>query len=64
LEAWLELMKQHEAKISDIFSKEYGPNEVSKQLNNWKLFYIMCSEAFAYNGGNDWCVAHYTFKRK
>jgi len=63
LEAWLQLMKDKESEISKIFAKEYGQNEVQKQLNNWKLFYIMSSEAFAYNKGNDWCVAHYTFKR-
>ena len=27
------------------------------------LWSIVSSEAFAYNKGNDWCVAHYTFKR-
>jgi len=63
LEAWLVLLKQREAEISKIFAKAYGEKNVTKQLNDWKLFYIMSSEAFAYNNGNDWCVAHYTFKR-
>jgi len=63
LEAWLELLKQKEATISKIFAKEYGADKVVDQLNGWKLFYIMSSEAFKYNNGNDWCVAHYTFKR-
>jgi hypothetical protein len=34
-------MKDKEPEISKIFAKEYGQNEVQKQLNNWKLFYIM-----------------------
>ena len=41
LEAWLQLLKGKEAEISKIFAKEYGASEVEKQLNNWKLFYIM-----------------------
>jgi len=64
LEAWLELLKENETEISAIFAKEYGAAHVNKHLNDWKLFYIMSSEAFKYNNGNDWCVAHYTFKRK
>ena len=36
---------------------------VISHLNNWKIFYIMSSEAFRYNNGNDWCVAYYTFQR-
>lgn len=64
LEAWLELLKKSESKISKIFAETYGKQQVASQLNNWKLFYIMSSEAFAYNDGNDWCVAHYTFRRR
>jgi len=63
LEAWLDLLKEKESIISEIFAKEYGADKVTEHLNGWKLFYIMSSEAFKYNEGNDWCVAHYTFKR-
>ena len=63
LEAWLDLLKEKEAQISNVFAKTYGADKVVYHLNNWKLFYIMSSEAFRYNGGNDWCVAHYTFQR-
>ena len=63
LEAWLDLLKEKENEISKVFAKTYGADKVVSYLNNWKLFYIMSSEAFKYNNGNDWCVAHYTFKR-
>ena len=63
LEAWLDLLKEKEAQISKVFAKTYGADKVVSHLNNWKLFYIMSSEAFRYNSGNDWCVAHYTFQR-
>ena len=41
MEAWLELLKEKETKISKIFAKEYGADKVVDQLNGWKLFYIM-----------------------
>ena len=41
LEAWLDLLKEKEDIISEIFAKEYGSNKVTEQLNGWKLFYIM-----------------------
>jgi len=63
LEAWLDLLKEKETEISQVFAKTYGADKVVSHLNNWKLFYIMSSEAFRYNDGNDWCVAHYTFQR-
>jgi cyclopropane-fatty-acyl-phospholipid synthase len=27
----------------------------------WRLFYLACSELFAFNGGQEWGVGHYVF---
>ncbi len=30
----------------------------------WRLFYLACSELFAYDGGNEWGVVHMLFKKR
>ena len=63
LEAWLEKMDINIDKVKTIFDKNYG-DEADKQLFNWRLFFIFCSEVFGYNGGNEWHVALYLFKKQ
>ena len=64
LEAWLDKLDANKDKVREVFAKTYGPQEVEKQIANWRLFFIYCSEVFAYRGGNDWLVAHHLFKKK
>jgi cyclopropane-fatty-acyl-phospholipid synthase len=30
----------------------------------WRLFYLACSELFAYRGGEEWGVGHFRFVKK
>jgi len=64
LEAWLELMDDNIEKCREIFAREYGPDEVEKQIANWRMFFIHCSEVFACHNGNEWIVAHHLFRKK
>jgi cyclopropane fatty-acyl-phospholipid synthase-like methyltransferase len=63
LEAWLEKTDINIDKVKAIFDKNYG-DEADKQLFNWRLFFIFCSEVFGYNGGNEWHVALFLFKKQ
>ena len=63
LEAWLALMDRQMDKVKKIFTQTYG-QEADKQIFNWRLFFIFCSEVFGYNGGNEWHVAQYRFKKQ
>jgi cyclopropane-fatty-acyl-phospholipid synthase len=36
----------------------YG-SEAKLWLQRWRMFYMACSELFAYNGGTEWFVMHY-----
>ena len=41
-----------------------GKEKAGRWYVNWRLFYIVCSETFAYNEGNEWMVSHYLFKKQ
>lgn len=62
LEAWL---KKHDAAgdaVKKIMQATYGA--AARAWNQrWRIFYMACSELFAYNGGNTWYVAHYVWEK-
>ncbi len=60
LEAWLELQDANEAEVLQLFRECYG-KQAKVWLQRWRIFYMACSELFAYRGGNEWCVMHYRF---
>ncbi len=64
LEAWLARMdrKDNKQKMLEMFAKVYGEGNELKHFQEWRLFNMACSELFAYNGGNEWYVAHYLFE--
>ena len=62
LEAWLQLQDSCEPKILDIFKQCYG-SQNRLWLQRWRIFYLACSELFAYNKGNEWFVMHYRFAK-
>lgn len=64
LEAWLERLDANEGTVREIFAREYGHGEVDQQIENWRKFFIYCSEVFACNHGNEWIVAHHLFRKK
>jgi cyclopropane-fatty-acyl-phospholipid synthase len=64
LEAWLQ---QHDAareSILPLFAETYGSAEAGcLWFHRWRLFYLACSELFRYNGGTEWLVSHYRFRK-
>lgn len=41
----------------------YGKEHASTWFNRWQVFYMACSELFAYEGGDTWGVAHLLFSK-
>jgi cyclopropane-fatty-acyl-phospholipid synthase len=64
LEAWLELQDQKERDIMPVFEKTYGSPEAARLwIQRWRMFYMACSELFRYQGGSEWMVSHYLFRK-
>lgn len=61
LEAWLKLMDANEARVRALFAATYGAAEVERWVARWRMFFMACSELFAFNGGDEWFVSHYLF---
>lgn len=62
-EAWLQNMDKHKAKIMPLFENTYGKDQAVKWWVYWRIFYMACAELWAYNGGEEWIVSHYLFKK-
>lgn len=64
LEAWL---KKHDAEFSTVnkaFIDCYGLKEAKIWEQRWRIFYMACSELFAYSDGKEWPVMHYLFVKR
>jgi hypothetical protein len=41
----------------------YGEANANTWYSRWQIFYLACSELFAYEGGDTWGVSHYLFEK-
>ncbi|KAH7152533.1 S-adenosyl-L-methionine-dependent methyltransferase [Dactylonectria estremocensis] len=62
-EDWLSNMTANKKQIWPHLVETYGEVEASTWYNRWQIFYMACSELFAYEGGDTWGVAHYLFEK-
>ena len=63
LEAWLDKLDANRGKVSEILGRHYSGEELEKQIFNWRMFFIYCSEVFKFDGGNEWLVSHHLFQK-
>lgn len=63
LEAWLSKQDEAESTIRKYFVKTYG-KDAKLWIQRWRIFYLACSELFAYDQGHEWLVMHYLFAKK
>ncbi|NBB78283.1 MAG: methyltransferase domain-containing protein [Verrucomicrobia bacterium] len=61
LESWLANQDANQATILEIFRECYGAKRARLWAQRWRIFYMACSELFAYNNGKEWPVTHYRF---
>lgn len=62
-EHWLSNMIANKKQIWPYLVETYGGGNANMWYNRWQIFYMACSELFAYEGGDTWGVAHYLFEK-
>lgn len=60
---WLKKMTSNKSQIWPHFVETYGEDIAPKWYNRWQIFYLACSELFAFGKGDTWGVAHYLFEK-
>ena len=46
------------------FAGRYGARDATMWTARWRGFYLACAELFDYDGGNEWYVSHYLFRKR
>jgi len=63
LEDWNRRHTTSKSKILPLFEKTYGKDQALKWYVYWRLFYLGCSEFFAWDEGERFGVGHYLFAK-
>ena len=64
LRAWLEKLDQHEPEVRTIMARAYGPDQETRWLVNWRLFFMACAETWGLRRGREYMVSHYLFDKR
>ncbi len=64
LEAWLARCDARRADLLPLFGAAREPKDAARRFQRWRMFFMACSELFAYAGGDEWFVSHYLFRRR
>jgi cyclopropane-fatty-acyl-phospholipid synthase len=60
-EAWLANMKRRRDEVRQVLRETYGRAEERRWWARWRVFFLACSELFAFRGGEEWGVTHVLF---
>lgn len=63
-EAWLANLDRRRDAVLPVLAGAYGASQARLWLRRWRLFFLGCSELFAYRQGREWAVSHYRFARR
>lgn len=62
-EAWLANLDARRSAVLPVLAQTYGEAHARRWLGRWRLFFLACAELFAWNGGEEWLVSHYLFRK-
>ena len=63
-EAWLQNMDARKSEIMPIMEATYGRKDARRWWSRWRIFFLAVSEMFGTDGGREWGVGHYLFRKK
>jgi cyclopropane-fatty-acyl-phospholipid synthase len=61
-EAWLGRLDGSRSQVEEALTPVYGRADVDVWVQRWRMFFMACSEMFAFDGGRQWGVVHQTFR--
>jgi cyclopropane-fatty-acyl-phospholipid synthase len=61
-EAWLENMDSRADELWPLVDETYR-KDAKRWWLYWRVFFMSCAELFGYDGGNEWYVSHYRFRK-
>ena len=61
--AWLKQMDRNKGAVMPILEDTYGAGNANRWFMRWRMFFMACEELFRYQGGTEWFVSHYRFRR-
>ena len=64
LDTWLRNQDKEKHSIIPIFERHYGTAEAEKMFENWRKFFMYCSELFGFREGNEWILTHILFEKQ
>ena len=56
-------MDSRRAAVMPILAATYGENDAERWWMRWRMFFMACAELFDYDGGDEWFVSHYRFRK-
>ena len=62
-EAWLRNMDDRRSEIMPILEETYGADAARRWWMRWRIFFLAVSEMFGIDGGREWGVGHYLFRK-
>ena len=60
---WLANQDARRDEVMAILRDAYGPEGAKLWFQRWRMFWMSCAELFGFDGGREWIVAHYRFRR-
>ena len=63
LEAWLARLDERREQAEGCLARS-GEAQPKVAAQRWRMFLMACSELFGYDGGRQWYVSHYRFRKR
>ncbi len=64
LRAWLDQLNRHTAEVRRVLAQTYGPDNETRWLVNWRLFFLSCGVTWGLRRGREYLVSHYLFEKQ
>ncbi len=63
-DAWLARLDANREAARRLLTPVYGEAQVERWIQRWRIFFMACAELFGLDGGRQWYVSHYRFRRQ